>query len=182
MWFGLTGRNASGKTTIVEWLQARGHVATSCSDSIRAHLRASELDISRDNLIAGGRALRAEGGPGILAEMLRDSFAEANEVVIDSIRTPAEVEALRIRPDFRLIEVRASREVRWERLRSRGRDGDPTDWDTFVAQEEAELIAADDTGQALDATAALADILIDNQGELDGLHQALEALLRPAES
>ena len=53
--------------------------------------------------------------------MLRDEHSQAPNLVIDSIRTPAEVEALQERPDFRLIEVRASREVRWQRLQSRGR-------------------------------------------------------------
>ncbi|MDE0707732.1 MAG: AAA family ATPase [Candidatus Poseidoniales archaeon] len=182
MWFGLTGRNASGKTTVVDWLVDNGYVATSCSDSIRTHLKSQKKDINRDNLIAGGRELRAASGPGILAEMLRDVNMNAENLVIDSIRTPAEVEALRERPDFRLIEVRASREVRWNRLQSRGRDGDPTDWDTFVAQEEAELVAADDSGQALIATAALADIVIINDDDSKTLQDSLELLIRPAES
>jgi dephospho-CoA kinase len=182
MWFGLTGRNASGKTTVVDWLVDNGYVSTSCSDSIRAHLRAEGKDINRDNLIAGGRELRAAHGPAILAIMLRDANEGAPNLVIDSIRTPAEVSALRERPDFRLIEVRASREVRWQRLKSRGRDGDPTDWDTFVAQEESELIASDESGQALDATAALADIVIMNEGDSASLQASLEMLLRPAES
>mgnify|MGYP001384423439 FL=1 len=89
---------------------------------------------------------------------------------------------MRVRPDFRLIEVRASREVRWNRLQSRARAGDPTDWGTFVAQEDAELVAADDSGQALDATAELADIVIINDGDAEELREALELLLRPAES
>ncbi len=182
MWFGLTGRNASGKTTIVDWLVANDYTATSCSDSIREHLRAHGKEINRDNLIAGGRELRAAHGPAILAEMLRDANADAANLVIDSIRTPAEVQALRKRPDFRLIEVRASREARWSRLQSRGRAGDPTDWETFVAQEEAELVAADDSGQALNATAALADIVIINEDDSESLQDALELLLKPAES
>ena len=155
MWFGLTGRNASGKTTVVEWLVENGYVSTSCSDSIRAHLR-------------------SQG-------MLRDEHAKTSSLVIDSIRTPAEVEALQERPDFRLIEIRASREVRWQRLQSRGRSGDPTDWDTFVAQEESELEALDDSGQALIATAEMADIIIFNDGETEELREALELLLRPDE-
>ena len=85
------------------------------------------------------------------------------------------------RPDFRLIEIRASREVRWQRLQSRGRSGDPTDWDTFVAQEESELEASDDSGQALIATAEMADIIIINDGEAEELRDALELLLRPDE-
>ena len=119
MWFGLTGRNASGKTTVVDWLVDNGYVATSCSDSIRAYLKAQGKEIHRENLIAGGRELRAAHGPAILAEMLRDTNSNVENLVIDSIRTPAEVEALRERPDFRLIEVQASREVRWSRLQSR---------------------------------------------------------------
>ena len=181
MWFGLTGRNASGKTTVVEWLVENGYVSTSCSDSIRAHLRSQGIEINRENLIAGGRELRAEHGPGILAEMLRDEHEKTSSLVIDSIRTPAEVEALQERPDFILIEIRASREVRWQRLQSRGRSGDPTDWDTFVAQEESELEASDDSGQALIATAEMADIIIINDGEAEELRDALELLLRPDE-
>tara|TARA_Y100000994_G_scaffold237230_1_gene228581 strand:+ start:751 stop:1299 length:549 start_codon:yes stop_codon:yes gene_type:complete len=181
MWFGLTGRNASGKTTVVEWLVENGYVSTSCSDSIRAHLRSQGIEINRENLIAGGRELRAAHGPGILAEMLRDEHAKTSSLVIDSIRTPAEVEALQERPDFRLIEIRASREVRWQRLQSRGRSGDPTDWDTFVAQEESELEASDDSGQALIATAEMADIIIINDGEAEELRDSLELLLRPDE-
>ena len=182
MWFGLTGRNASGKTTVVEWLVENGYVAASCSDSIRSHLKNQGIEINRENLIAGGRELRAAHGPGILAEMLRDAHHDLADLVIDSIRTPAEVEALRQRPDFRLIEVRASREVRWARLQSRGRGGDPLDWETFVAQEEAELVAADESGQALVATAELADVVIVNDEDAETLRESLELLLRPAES
>ncbi|MEE2758841.1 MAG: AAA family ATPase [Candidatus Thermoplasmatota archaeon] len=181
MWFGLTGRNASGKTTVVDWLVENGYISTSCSDSIRAHLRSRGIEINRENLIAGGRELRAAHGPGILAEMLRDQHCEAPDLVIDSIRTPAEVEALRERPDFRLIEIRASREVRWQRLQTRGRAGDPTDWDTFVAQEEAELEAKDESGQALNATANMADIVIINDGDSEDLRTSLQLLLRPSE-
>ena len=179
MWFGLTGRNASGKTTVVEWFVSNGFTATSCSDSIRNWLREQQTEITRENLIQGGRTLRSEGGPGILAEMLRDEHADVSNLVIDSIRTPAEVEALRQRPDFRLIEIRASLEGRWNRLLARGRPGDPDHYEKFVEQEEAELIAADESGQALKATAEMADVVINNDGNLDELIAALEALITP---
>ena len=179
MWFGLTGRNASGKTTVVEWFVSKGFTSTSCSDSIRNWLREQQTEITRENLIQGGRTLRAEGGPGILAEMLRDEHADESNLVIDSIRTPAEVEALRQRPDFRLIEIRASLEGRWNRLQARGRPGDPDNYEKFVEQEEAELIAADESGQALKATADMADVVINNDGDLDDLLTALEALITP---
>ncbi|MEE3082985.1 MAG: AAA family ATPase [Candidatus Thermoplasmatota archaeon] len=180
MWFGLTGRNASGKTTVVEWLRQHGYKTTSCSDSIREWLRDEGMEITRENLIQGGRTLRERGGPAILAEMLRDSNSDVADLVIDSIRTPAEVEALRERPDFRLIEVRASRDIRWKRLQERGREGDPSTFEEFVRQEDAELVAKDESGQALRATAEMADLVINNEGVSDELKTALEALLKPA--
>lgn len=109
--------------------------------------------------------------------MLLERIPEGSDHVIDSIRTPAEVAALQTRTDFWLIEVRASEEVRWERLSSRGRAGDAETFEQFRAQEEAELEAADDSGQALLATAKQADIVIQNEGSVAELEADMEALL-----
>ena len=38
MLIGLTGKNASGKSTIVSWFSERGLRSVSCSDSIRSWL------------------------------------------------------------------------------------------------------------------------------------------------
>lgn len=175
MLIGLTGRNASGKSTVVDWFVSKGLVSESCSDSIRAHLKDKGVVESRENLISGGNELRRIGGAGILAEMLLGRL-EGEDAVIDSIRTPGEVEALREREDFILIEVRAGREARWQRAKSRARVGDVSDKETFFANEEAEVVAKDESGQALDATAALADLVLVNEGDLEGLYSDLEEL------
>ena len=147
------------------------------ADSIRAYLRESGQEINRDNLIQGGRKLRSQGGPGVLAEMLLKANENETNFAIDSIRTPYEAKALKERKDFKLIEVRATRDVRWERMQARGRKGDPTDYETFVQQEEAELKATDSSGQALDATAKEADIVVDNEGDLNALFLKIDQLL-----
>ena len=163
MLIGLTGRNASGKSTVVNWFSKKGLETSSCSDSIRVWLAEQNIEPTRDALIEGGRELRRKGGAGILAEMLL-GILEGKDAVIDSIRTPGEVKALRKRDDFILIEVRANIESRWERLQSRARAGDPLDKETFIKQEKAEAVARDEAGQALNATAELADIVILNDG------------------
>jgi dephospho-CoA kinase len=170
---GLTGRNASGKSTLVEWFSSKGLRSVSCSDSIRSWLSEQGIEITRDALIEGGRNLRREGGPGVLAEMLLD-FLDGEDAVVDSIRTPAEVEALRGRGDFFLIEVRADEEARWKRLVARGRSGDPTEKSAFLAQQAAEEHAEDESGQALAATGSMADISIHNDGSLEDLEEELE--------
>ena len=173
---GLTGRNASGKTTVVQWFAGRGIRTVSCSDSIRAWLAEQGIEESREALIEGGRELRRHGGPGILAEMLLEALG-GEDAVIDSIRTPGEVEALRARDDFILIEVTAGADSRWTRSQSRARLGDPADRATFVAQEESEEVASDEAGQALVATAEMADLILINEGTVEGLHEDLENLL-----
>ena len=120
---GLTGRNASGKTTVVQWFASRGVRTVSCSDSIRGWLSEQGTEESRESLIEGGRELRRRGGPGILAEMLLDELS-GDDAVIDSIRTPGEVEVLRTRGDFVLIEVRAGADSRRRRRQSGDPDGD----------------------------------------------------------
>ena len=173
---GLTGRNASGKTTVVQWFAGRGVRTVSCSDSIRAWLAEQGIEESREALIEGGRELRRRGGSGILAEMLLEALG-GGDAVIDSIRTPGEVEALRARDDFILIEVTAGADSRWARAQGRARPGDPADRATFVAQEESEEVASDEAGQALVATAEMADLILINEGTVDGLHDDLENLL-----
>ena len=141
MLIGLTGRNASGKSTLVGWFSERGLRSVSCSDSIRSWLAEQGIEPTREALIEGGRDLRRRGGGGVLAEMLLD-ILDGEDAVIDSIRTPAEVEALRSRGDFLLIEVRADEDARWGRMLDRGRSGDPTEKVSFLAQEAAEAKAA----------------------------------------
>ena len=175
MLVGLTGRNASGKSTLVGWFSDKGLRSVSCSDSIRAWLREQGVDTTREALIEGGRELRRRGGAGVLAEMLLE-ILDGEDAVVDSIRTPAEVEALRSRGDFFLIEVRADEEARWQRMNARGRAGDPLEKETFLSQEAAEAKSDDEAGQALDATAALADITILNDGTIEDLEDQLESV------
>ena len=181
MLIGLTGRNASGKSTIVNWFSKKGLETSSCSDSIRAWLAEQNIEPTRDALIEGGRELRRKGGAGILAEMLLE-ILDGKDAVVDSIRTPGEVEALRKRDDFILIEVRANTETRWKRLQSRARTGDPLDKETFLKQERAEAEAKDDAGQALNATAELADLVILNDGTEKELLDDLEELYQKLDS
>ena len=176
MLLGVTGRNAAGKTTIVEWFVNQGWDGCSCSDAIRHWLRENDQEITRENLTQGGRTLRSQGGAGVLAEMLLDRMDPNQNTIIDSIRTPDEVHALRIRDDFLLIDVNVPLDLRWQRMQERARDGDPIDYEFFLKQEDAEAIAENSSGQALIATAELSDIVINNDGTLSELYESLEIL------
>lgn len=177
MIIGLTGRNASGKGTVADWLVEQGFVYTSLSDAIRVWLREQGKEPSRDNLIWAGRTLRSQGGPGVLAVKTLATLPAGRHALVDSVRNPAEVEVLRQRGDFILVEVCADEAVRYERLRSRGRSGDAANLEEFRRQEQAELASGDAAAQQLVATAALADLHIDNNGDRPALLAQLENLL-----
>ncbi len=51
MLIGLTGRNASGKSTLVNWFAEKGLRSASCSDSIRDWLKNQTTQSSRASLI-----------------------------------------------------------------------------------------------------------------------------------
>lgn len=179
---GVAGPYAAGKGEVVRFLAERGYEAYSLSDVIRDALSARGLDETRERMIETGRALREADGPAVLAERLAARFRADQHYVIDSIRHPAEVEELRARAGrFVLLWVDAPPALRFERLRERGRPGDPRDPRELAAFEERErgegAAAVSSAGQQLGAVAALADFRVPNDGDLHALHSVLEKLL-----
>ncbi len=173
MIIGLTGRNGSGKGTVAAFFTERGFGYTSLSDVIRSDLADRGLPTSRDNLIAAGRRLRGEGGPGVLAEKVLATIGPDADFVVDSIRNPVEVEVLRRRPDFIFLEVVADERTRYERMVARNRGGDATSFEGFRRHEQAELHDTDSAAQRLVATAELADEVVRNDGDIEDLRAAL---------
>lgn len=177
MIIGLTGLNAAGKGTVAEFLKQRGFAYFSLSDVIRDALAERGEEPGRENMIRAGNAIREQGGPGALAIGMLKKVDVAQKTIVDSFRNPAEViEFQSLGDGFALIEVTASEETRFERIKSRGRVGDPKDIDTFRELEQREL-TGDPTGQQLVATAALADHRVANDGDLESLHSQLQSLL-----
>ena len=124
MLIGVAGLNGSGKGEIVSYLEERSFYALSLSDVIREELRKRGLEPTREQMIESGRELRAAEGPAALAVRLIEDMLPDRNYAIDSVRHPAEVDALRkgAQP-FQLWWVDAADETRIERIRARGRVG-----------------------------------------------------------
>lgn len=171
---GLVGPNAAGKGEVAECLKKRGFSYHSLSDIVRDEATARGLTHGREDLIATGNALRAERGAGVLAERTLSKLTGRD--VVDSIRNPVEVEALRQAAGFVLLGVTAPAGVRFDRARARGRLGDGTTLDEFRGRE-AEENTEDPARQRLDATLSLADCRIDNSGSLGDLARKVDDLI-----
>ncbi len=170
----MTGPNASGKGAVCSFLESLGFEAHSLSDVIRDEARRRGLPPEREHLIRLGTEMRAAGGAGVLARGLLPKLGERS--VIDSIRNPVEVAVLRELPFFVLIGVRAPLRMRFERSLERARPGDPRTLEEFEAREAQEN-TSDLAAQQLDATFALADRRLDNDGDLDELHARILEML-----
>ena len=169
MIIGLTGTNGSGKTVSAEHLLKKGFEFHSLSDEIRESLARLELEPNRENLIAHGNSLRAEYGPAVLAERIKRKLRPDRHYVIDSIRSPYEVEALRETGAFQLLHLDAPRDVRFARVCARGGERTPASFEEFVEQEAREMESDDPSHQQLRATWQKADETITNGGTVDEL-------------
>ncbi|MDR1728551.1 MAG: AAA family ATPase [Acidobacteriota bacterium] len=179
MIIGLTGKNGAGKTAVCDYLRERGFEYASLSDAIRGEIRARGLDVTRERLIEVGTELRERSGAGVLAERVLAALQSEHNYVIDSIRNPAEVAALRQRPDFTLFSLEADARTRFERSLARAREHAATTFEQFMAEEGRELASDNPAAQQLEATLRLADVTIPNDGTIDDLHKRLGELLPP---
>ncbi|MEW5765226.1 MAG: hypothetical protein ACOYXN_12100 [Acidobacteriota bacterium] len=176
---GLTGPNAAGKGEVAAVLGSMGFACHSLSDIVREEAIGRGRTTGRDDLIVTGNELRREGGPGALAERMAPRLGGRD--VVDSIRNPAEVQALRRVAGFVLVGVTAPARVRFERARLRTGRGDAvTDLASFLAKE-AEENSTDPAAQQLEATFALRDRTLSNDGTLEDLRRAVEALVSDLE-
>lgn len=178
MILGVSGPYGAGKGEAIAFLRERSFYALSLSDVIRDELRLRGEAETRERMIETGNAMRAAAGPAALAERLLSQLLPDRNYVIDSIRHPAEVEALRrAGSGFRLLWVDADEATRVERLRRRGRGGDPVTLDALRRLEGRELASDDPAGQQLLAVRELADFHVRNDADLTALHGVLQGVL-----
>jgi dephospho-CoA kinase len=173
---GLTGPNAAGKGEVAAHLRDLGFAIHSLSDVVREEAARLGFPPEREHLIRIGNDLRRSGGPGILAERILSRIASRD--VVDSIRNPAEVAALRSLPGFFLLGVDAPARLRFERSISRSRPGDPRTFEAFEERERQENSSNPDAQQLL-ATLRLADKVITNDGTLEALQREVDRAAAP---
>ena len=171
---GLTGTNGSGKGEAAAYFERKGYVYFSLSDLIRKELQKSGAAVTRDNLIKKGNELREISGPDTLARLVMKEVK--GKAVIDSIRNPSEVEYLRKQKGFILLAIDAPVELRYERVKKRGRQESASTLDEFIKKEKEEMTESL-RGQQLHSCMKMADLVIVNDGSLDDFHRKLEEWL-----
>ncbi len=168
----ITGMSGSGKTTLADMFREDGFSVLTMGDVIRGLAAERGLEPTPEVLGSIARGIREEHGDTAVAVKCVERLKDVKEpvVVIDGIRSLEEVDVFRESFEGLLVAVHASPEMRYERLRERGRSDDPQDFSAFRERDLREL------GFSLGWAISLADHMIVNEGTLEnfgGLYKGL---------
>jgi len=173
---GTVGLPGSGKGEAAAVAREAGIPVVTMGDVIRQACRDRGLDPAEHHGSVA-RALREEDGETAIAErslpLIRSALDDADTVLVDGLRAPAEVERFEdaFGDAFVLVSIEAPFETRANRLADRGRDDSDVDREALRAREERELGFG--MGEVMDR----ADVSVDNSGALDEFRERIRTLL-----
>lgn len=179
----ITGTIGAGKGAIVAFLRQLGFKHYSVRGFLEQELIKRGLEINRDNMRELGNELRAKnGGAYILKELLAQARAAGGDAVIESLRTPTEVDPLNEETDVTLLAVDAPIELRYQRILERGSETDHVTFEEFVQQEQKEMQNDDPAKQNLKYCIEKTPLKqrIWNEGSFEELELTLQSLLASA--
>lgn len=173
---GITGTLGAGKGTIVEYLVGKKDFAHfSVRQYLIKEMQRQGLKINRDNMVTTANGLRTKHSPSFIIEELYAKASTQNKnAVIESIRTPGEIDFLKKQGNFLLLAVDADPEIRYERIKLRKSVTDRIDFKTFLENEQREMNTTDPNKQNLRVCIDRADIKLLNNGTKEELFHQLE--------
>ncbi|MFW5793345.1 MAG: AAA family ATPase [Bacteroidota bacterium] len=173
---GITGTLGAGKGTVVNYLvNEKGFTHYSVRGLLTEKLHEAGKTVNRDSLTNLANKLRAGNSPAYLIELLYEKAVEnGKNCIIESIRTPGEIELLRKKPNFFLLAVDADPKIRYQRIVLRNSETDNISYETFLANEKREMQSNDPNKQNLSACIKQADFVIINNGNIEELNKKTE--------
>ncbi|NYT02406.1 MAG: AAA family ATPase [Methanosarcinales archaeon] len=190
---GFVGMPGSGKSEASRVAREMGLEVVIMGDVIRAEARRRSLDPTDSNLGMVGNSLREKDGAAAIARGCLAMIRGGGVVVVDGIRSLAEVEFFRDScRDFHLVEVYAPPQSRLGWIASRGRPDDsapgpaeaadarvfsPCDPGLRHTAEALERRECRELGWGMCEAIQAADIRISNDGSLEEFQEKVRAIL-----
>jgi len=148
-------------------------------DAVRTEAKRRNLEPSGQNLGKLMLELREKNGQGAVAELIKDQIvnSKSDVVVIDGVRSNAEIEILKKIATVKLLAIHASTDTRFNFLTVRARSDDPHDRTMFDERDNREI------GVGISASIALADETVSNNnltvsGLIDTAYDIIQKWLR----
>lgn len=160
---GLTGMPGAGKTTVANYLSQKGIPLLIMGDVVREVAENDGLEPTSDNLAKLMLRLRKRNGPEAVAhlivnkiKLMKKEDKQLSVVIVDGIRSMAEVQVLRRIGSIKLLAIHGSTLTRYTHVRERGRSDVPSNLGEFDKRDKIEM----DVG--ISNAIALADETISN--------------------
>lgn len=181
MIIGITGTLGAGKGTVVNFLKERGFKHYPVRDFLNEEISKRGLEITQGNMAFIANDLRRKFGPSYIVEKLYEKAVEqGGDCIIESVRCPGEVEALRKKENFILFAVDADVETRYSRIIER--EGSAVDeknftFAKFVEREQEQIGNTDPSKQNLCRCIEMADYCFKNDWTIVELYKKVEKVL-----
>lgn len=179
MVIGITGTIGSGKDTLMELLKTEyGFKHFSVRNYLIEKLEEEGEEVNRLTMSMLANKLREENHPAYLAEELfKRAQQEGGHSVIESIRTPGEVEFLKKHSDFILFAVDADPNLRYERVQERKSVTDRIDFNTFMSEEQKEMQNEEPHMQNLATCIRISDYKFRNNSTIEMFYKRITKVI-----
>jgi len=176
---GITGTLGAGKGTIVGYLvNHKGFEHFSARTFVTEEILKREMPVNRDSMMVVANELRKKHSPSYIIDQLYElAQSSGNNSVIESIRTPGEIDSLRKKGTFYLFAIDAPAKLRYERIQLRGSETDHVSFDTFLENENREMQSNDPHKQNVGRCIEMADFVFNNTTSIEILHDEVERIL-----
>ena len=140
---GLIGYSSSGKGTLAKFLGRRyGISVVSTGAIVRREVRRLGLSLTSENVMTVSDLMRATMGQRFMqlaVEDMRNTLEQSLPVILDSLREPNDLKTLLDVADcVKTIAIFSPSSLRYRRMASRKRAGDPTSLKQFQKLEDFE--------------------------------------------
>lgn len=177
---GITGTLGAGKGTIVDYLTAKMNFKHySVRNYLIVEIKKRGMEVNRDAMVLVANELREKHNPAfIIEELYREAAQNGQNAIIESIRTPGEIDMLSKQKNFYLLAVDAAPEIRYARIAERKSETDHISFETFLDNEKREMSSTDPNKQNLSECIRRADFLILNNGSIEDLYVQVENIFK----
>jgi dephospho-CoA kinase len=155
----------SGKSLVVETAKAIGYDIITMGDVVREQTRLRGLEPTPQNIGKVMLELRVQEGQHVIAKKCIPKIEEqtSNRVLVDGLRSLYEADIFREHfTSFTIVSVHAPPQIRFERLRLRGRSDDPPTIEVFHERDNREL------GVGLGNVIAMSEKILVNDNSIEG--------------
>ncbi len=175
---GITGMPGSGKSAIIDISKKYNIPVVSMGDVVRYETMKHGLELNPDNVGNTAVELRKKYGKEAVAvpclQYIEEHFKNNEIVIIEGIRSMYEVNYFRKHYPLKIIAIHSSPKTRFERLKSRNRADDTSEWNKFVERDFRELEFS------IGSVIALSDYIVINEGNYEEYLNNLENTLKTA--